>query len=215
MTETFTKTPGWLDWYADPTKPDFALPAGAVDAHCHVFGPGAEFPFAPERKYTPVRRLQGPALRPARPPGLQPQRHRPGDLPRRRQQRHGGRPARRRRQGPRRGDGAARRLRDRARRPARGRRARRAVQLRQAARRHALAGGPADVVARIAPFGWHVVIYFEAPDLPELRDFFTSIPLPLVVDHMGRPDVTKPRRRPGVHRVPRLHARPSPTCGAR
>ena len=24
-----------------------------VDAHCHVFGPGAEFPFAPERKYTP------------------------------------------------------------------------------------------------------------------------------------------------------------------
>ena len=29
------------------------LPAGAVDAHCHVFGPGAEFPFAPERKYTP------------------------------------------------------------------------------------------------------------------------------------------------------------------
>jgi 2-pyrone-4,6-dicarboxylate lactonase len=24
-----------------------------VDAHCHVFGPGAEFPYAPERKYTP------------------------------------------------------------------------------------------------------------------------------------------------------------------
>jgi 2-pyrone-4,6-dicarboxylate lactonase len=29
------------------------LPAGSVDAHCHVFGPGAEFPFAPDRKYTP------------------------------------------------------------------------------------------------------------------------------------------------------------------
>jgi 2-pyrone-4,6-dicarboxylate lactonase len=28
------------------------VPAGAVDAHCHVFGPGAEFPFAPERKHT-------------------------------------------------------------------------------------------------------------------------------------------------------------------
>ncbi len=28
-------------------------PAGAVDAHCHVFGPEAKFPFAPERKYTP------------------------------------------------------------------------------------------------------------------------------------------------------------------
>ena len=49
----FEKTPGWLDWYAGPIKPRFELPPGAVDAHCHVFGPGAEFPFAPERKYTP------------------------------------------------------------------------------------------------------------------------------------------------------------------
>ena len=49
----FTKTPGWLDWYAGPSKPRFQVPAGAVDAHCHVFGPGAEFPYAPERKYTP------------------------------------------------------------------------------------------------------------------------------------------------------------------
>ena len=49
----FTKTPGWLDWYTGPSKPRFQLPPGAVDAHCHVFGPGAEFPYAPERKYTP------------------------------------------------------------------------------------------------------------------------------------------------------------------
>ena len=49
----FEKTPGWLDWYANPSQPQFQLPAGAVDAHCHVFGPGSEFPFAPERKYTP------------------------------------------------------------------------------------------------------------------------------------------------------------------
>ena len=46
----FTKTAGWLDWYTGPSKPRFQLPAGAVDAHCHVFGPGAEFPYAPERK---------------------------------------------------------------------------------------------------------------------------------------------------------------------
>ena len=52
-TGDFTKTSGWLDWYAEPSKPLFKLPAGAVDAHCHVFGPGAEFPYAPERKYTP------------------------------------------------------------------------------------------------------------------------------------------------------------------
>src|SRR5579871_1472650 len=49
----FEKTKGWLDWYDGPSKPDFRLPPGAVDSHCHVFGPGAEFPYAPERKYTP------------------------------------------------------------------------------------------------------------------------------------------------------------------
>ena len=49
----FEKTAGWLDWYAGPTKPRFRVPAGAVDTHCHVFGPGAEFPYVPERKYTP------------------------------------------------------------------------------------------------------------------------------------------------------------------
>ena len=48
-TGDFTKTVGWLDWYTGPAKPTFQLPAGAVDAHCHVFGPGAEFPYAPER----------------------------------------------------------------------------------------------------------------------------------------------------------------------
>ena len=29
-------------------------PPGAVDAHCHVFGPGEVFPYARERKYTPT-----------------------------------------------------------------------------------------------------------------------------------------------------------------
>ena len=48
---TFTKTPGWLDWYVDPSKPRFQLPSGSVDAHCHVFGPGSQFPFAAECKY--------------------------------------------------------------------------------------------------------------------------------------------------------------------
>jgi len=43
----------WLVFHQDPKKPDIQLPKGAVDAHCHVFGPAAEFPFAPGRKYTP------------------------------------------------------------------------------------------------------------------------------------------------------------------
>ena len=53
VTGPFEKTKGWLDWFDGPSKPHFRLPGGSVDAHCHVFGPGAEFPFAPERKYTP------------------------------------------------------------------------------------------------------------------------------------------------------------------
>jgi hypothetical protein len=45
---------------------------------------------------------------------------------------------------------------------------------------------------KIKDLGWHIVIYFEAADLPELFDFFSGLPTDLVVDHMGRPDVTQP-----------------------
>jgi 2-pyrone-4,6-dicarboxylate lactonase len=37
----------------NPIKPAYALPAGACDAHCHVFGPAAKFPYSPGRAYTP------------------------------------------------------------------------------------------------------------------------------------------------------------------
>ena len=81
----FEKTKGWLDWFDKPSKPSFALPAGAVDAHCHVFGPGAEFPYAPERKYTPcdASKAQLFALRDRL--GFARNVDRAGDLPRRRQ----------------------------------------------------------------------------------------------------------------------------------
>src|ERR1700744_3742330 len=49
----FAVTPGWLSFQPSPSRPAFAMPRGAVDAHCHVFGPGHRFPYAPERKYTP------------------------------------------------------------------------------------------------------------------------------------------------------------------
>jgi len=49
----FSMDPDWLPYHPGPKKPDFVLPPGAVDAHCHVFGPGDTFPYAPERKYTP------------------------------------------------------------------------------------------------------------------------------------------------------------------
>ena len=40
-------------WMATPSKPKLKLPAGACDAHVHVFGPRARFPFAEGRSYTP------------------------------------------------------------------------------------------------------------------------------------------------------------------
>ena len=43
----------YLPFHPHPSKPRYAPPAGAVDAHCHVFGPAERFPYAPERKYTP------------------------------------------------------------------------------------------------------------------------------------------------------------------
>ena len=43
-----------LPFHPNPSRPQLALPQGACDAHCHVFGPAARFPFAPTRTYTPV-----------------------------------------------------------------------------------------------------------------------------------------------------------------
>src|SRR5215813_14940462 len=40
-------------WLATQSKPKLKLPAGACDAHVHVFGPRARFPFAEGRRYTP------------------------------------------------------------------------------------------------------------------------------------------------------------------
>lgn len=34
-------------------KPKFSMPRGSCDAHCHIFGPAAKFPYAPGRSYTP------------------------------------------------------------------------------------------------------------------------------------------------------------------
>ena len=46
--------PPYIPFHPNPSKPRFKVPAGSVDAHCHVFGPANRFPYAPDRKYTPV-----------------------------------------------------------------------------------------------------------------------------------------------------------------
>lgn len=192
MTPVFEKTPGWLDWYASPSTPAFALPAGAVDAHCHVFGPGSEFPFAPERKYTPcdAGKDQLFALRDhlgvSRNVIVQATCHGADNSAMVDAVRSAG--------GRARGVATVRpdvseaelaRLHEAG---VRGVRFNFLKRLVSAAPQDDLA----EIARKIAPLGWHIVIYFEAADLPELEGFFASLPAPLVVDHMGRPDVSQP-----------------------
>jgi 2-pyrone-4,6-dicarboxylate lactonase len=61
-----------------------------------------------------------------------------------------------------------------------------------------------EIAGRIAQLGWHVVVYFEMQDLPELWDFFVTLPTIVVVDHMGRPDPGKPVDGPEFGRFLRL-----------
>jgi 2-pyrone-4,6-dicarboxylate lactonase len=187
----FKTDANWLNFHPNPRKPRYVTPPGSVDSHCHVFGPGDRFPYALERKYTPC------------------------DAPKEKLWRlrdflgfernvivqatcHGA-------------DNSA--LVD-ALQSAQGR-ARGVATVRDDVSEdellrldHAGVRGvrfnfvkrlvdvtPRDVLMRIArriaPLGWHIVIYFEAADLPDLFDFFASLPTPVVVDHMGRPDVNK------------------------
>ncbi len=188
----FQKTPGWLDWYAGPSKPRFKLPAGAVDAHCHVFGPGAEFPYAPERKYTPcdASKQQLYALRDhlgfARNVVVQATCHGADNRAMVDALLDSG--------GRARGVATVRRSVGDAELNAmhaagvRGVRFNFVKRLVDFTPKEELI----EIAGRIGKLGWHVVIYFEAMDLPELWDFFTSLPTAIVVDHMGRPDVSRP-----------------------
>ena len=188
----FVKEADWLDWHPNPSKPRFHVPAGAVDAHCHVFGPGDTFPFAPERKYPPCDASweQLFALRDflgfdknvvvqATCHGYD--------------------------------NSALLDVLERANGKARG-----VVTVKpditgeELQRMHDLGvrgvrfnyvkrlvdPKPDDyyreIIEKIRPLGWHVVLYFEPADLKEKMDFFNSLNIPLVIDHMGRPDVTKP-----------------------
>jgi len=188
----FTKTPGWLDWHAGPSRPRFQLPAGSVDAHCHVFGPGGEFPYAPERKYTPcdAGKAQLFALRDrlgfSRNVIVQATCH--GDDNRAMVD------ACRASGGRARGVATVRRgitdaqLRELHEAGVRGVRFNFVKRLVDSTPRDELM----EIAHRVKALGWHVVLYFEAPDLPELWDFFAALPTTVVVDHMGRPDVTQP-----------------------
>ena len=197
----------YLPFHPSPSKPHFRPPPGAVDAHCHVFGPADRFPYAPERKYTPCDAPKEKlfALRDflgfERNVIVQATCHGNDNRALVDALVHSNDKAR----------GVASVSRDvtdaelRAMHAAgvRGTRFNFVRRLVDFTPREVLV----EIADRIAPLGWHVVVYFEAQDLPDLWDFFTALPTTIVVDHMGRPDVKKPVDGPEFERFIDAHAR--------
>ena len=189
---TFTADLGWLPFHPAPSKPAFVPLPGAVDVHTHVFGPPDRFPYAPERKYTPTEASKEQLFALQKHLGIDRTVIVQATC-------HGADnsalvDALEAADGRARGiatirgdvtDSQLARLDEAGVRGVRFNFVRRLVDPKPDAYYH-------DLVARIAPLGWHVVVYFEAEDLAQRWDFFTSLRVPVVVDHMGRPDVTKP-----------------------
>jgi predicted TIM-barrel fold metal-dependent hydrolase len=166
--------------------PKFQPPPLACDAHCHVFGPAAEFPYVPDAPYHPpdapfegLRKLHGmlgieravivhaschgadmrvtlDAI--ARSKG----RYRGTAII---DESYGDREFQRMHEGGIRG-------------------------VRFNFVKHL--GGRPDLglfrktVARVKSMGWHLILHLDSTDLVELRSEFMKLPVPMVIDHMGR-----------------------------
>jgi 2-pyrone-4,6-dicarboxylate lactonase len=170
----------------NPVKPKYTPPPGACDAHCHIFGPGDRFPYAPNRPYTPPdagkERLKAlhEHLGFSRAVLVQASCH--------------GRDnsamvdAMEWSKGAWRGvamvdasvsDHELERLNTAG---------VRGVRFNFVAH---LGGAPDiaqvnEVIARIAPIGWHVELHLDAHDIAAYHDFLERLPVPFIIDHMGR-----------------------------
>lgn len=206
-----------LPFHPNPSTPALQLPPGACDAHCHVFGPAARFPFAPERTYTPVdapwETLQ--AL------------HRKLGIERTvlvQASCHGTDNAAvldaiARSGGTCRGvamvrrditDDALKRLHDGG---IRGIRFNFVTHLGQDADLDAVRA----LADRIAPLGWHAVVHFDADRLETLAPVLQSLPVTMVIDHMGRVDASRGLAQPAYSMLTELMADPRfwvKVCGA-
>ena len=196
----------WLDFHSDPKTPYFVLPSGAVDAHCHVFGPSPEFPFAPERKYTPCNAGKEDlfALRDhlgfSRNVIVQATCHGKDNSAMIDACRAGGDLAR--------GivsvgaDITPEELAEMHDAGVRGVRFNFVKRLVDATPKEVFIA----IAEKIQEFGWSIVVYFEAADLEELAPFLEQLPGIVVVDHIGRPDVTKGVDHPDFARFIKLMA---------
>lgn len=183
-------TPGALDVHPSPKKPDFILPPGAVDAHCHVFGPSDKFPYSPIRKYTPHDAPAAKLFALRDHLGfdknvlVQASCHGKDNAAMVDCLNQSGGKAR----GvaivdPAISDDELQALDAAGVRGVRFNFLKRLVD-------PTPKSDYLNIARRVAKMGWHVVVYFEAEELDDIAPFLESIPTILVIDHMGRPDIS-------------------------
>ena len=167
-------------------KPALALPALACDAHCHVFGPGAKFPYAKDAPYLP----------PDSPFEALQSLHKKLGLERAvivHASCHGADmrvtlDAIARSKGACRGTAIVDESFSEKKLQAYHDGGIRGVRFNFV--KH-LGGRPEmkffeKTVAMIRPAGWHLILHLDAADLLEFDGLFRRVPVPMVIDHMGR-----------------------------
>lgn len=180
-----------------PPHPDphpsraFVPPPGACDSHCHIFGPAEVFPFSATRTYTPpdaglelFEQLQA-RLGLARAVFVQASCHGTDNAAMLDAlERGAGRYAGVAMIDEQTSDAQLRRMHE--------------VGVRGARFnfvRHL--GGAPDLdtfwrlVDRVMPLGWHIVLHFDAQDLPAYDDLLDRMPTSYVIDHMARVDASR------------------------
>lgn len=173
----------------DPVKPGYRMPPGACDAHCHVFGPADRFPYDPSSTYRPkdagfdVLRSLHDFLGIERAVIVQASCHGTDnramlDAIARSEGRYRG-------VGMIGGDITDAELEVLHRGGVRGIRYNFVAHL----------GGAPDLavfhhtVQRVKELGWHVVLHLDAQDIPAYLPMLDSLPVPFIIDHMGRAKV--------------------------
>ena len=167
-------------------KPKYRAPPGACDAHCHIFGPGAKYPYAADRTYTPpdaplsrFKELQA-TLGLERAVLVNASCHGTDNTVIVDAIAQSG--------GKYRGVANADDSFTEGDFESLHRAGLRAVRFNFV--KHL--GGMPDmdefhrIIARIQPFGWHVDLHFDAGDLVEHADLLRKLPVPFIIDHMGR-----------------------------